>query len=216
MFQIKNLWDVLNDEQNMELLQKLDKLICPTKTPAFNYMTEGYRTGNVWLVDEEMDVNKTQWSLGEAVNLANNGHKVLYISTNMDHVDIMHSVNGHLKKEAEGNFFVELLPRTTTTLIEWYVTMTKCCYEGFDVIFIDNIDPMLIETDVDYSDGEKAYLLLHCLRDIIRGEDLCYEPKEGEVRNYPCLVVLAQLSRKARNCIPDDSLLRGSYCAAIK
>ena len=208
-----NLEEVYNDEKIKELSQQLDKVICPTKMIAFNYMTEGFKTGNVWLVGGQTGAGKTQWSLSEAIDLANNGYKVLYISTEMDYVDILNRVKNHINKEAMSNFFIEL-KTSITSLADWNLTINKCCYEGFDVIFIDYINPVLI--GYDCPDDQKIVLLLEYFREIIRGTDLLYKPKEDQVRKYPCLIVMTQLNRMAGNGVPNAGVVQGSYSSANK
>ena len=218
---MKSLEEITNSSEIIELSQQLDKVICRTKLLAFNYMTDGFRTGNVWLVGGQTGAGKTQWSLSEAIKLANEGYKVLYISTEMDYVDVLKRCISHITEEGLKNFCIEVIP-SITQLDRWCKNMNCYCYMGFDVIFLDYINPVLIGTQMcNYApfncpDDQKIVLLLEYFRQIVRGNDEWLEKKCSLPRTYPCLVVLTQLNRMAGNGVPNAGVVQGSFSSANK
>lgn len=158
----------------MEMIDYINRPICPCATESLNQLLGGFSTGRLSLlkrgpIDEDIP-------LLEAVHAANLGKKVLYITTNFDDLDIMHVLDKHnlwktMKKE---NLSIEMT-NSLALRREFEFTVAKACEELFDLIIVDDL---IFHTNLD------------SLRSIIRGGTTMWdELNASSSRSYPCLVI---------------------------
>lgn len=215
----KSLTKVMKKAKMMA--DKLNKVICPCANEAFNDLTGGFRTGTIWLIGGETGAGKTQFALGEAGHAANLGKKVLYISTEMDDSDIYERINGKFDDEALDR--IDILSLSCLDSIEeWKLTVSAACLTGgYDIIFIDYINSATLNSpeSAGIPADQKITVLLESLRRTIRGFEYSIPAGYGidtSKKSYPCLVVLTQLNRNSKRCIPDGAVVQGSFSASFK
>ena len=221
--------DILNDatplsksmKRAKQMADRINKVICPCANEAFNDLTGGFRTGNLWLIGGETGAGKTQLALGEAIHAAKLGKKVLYITTEMDDSDIYERIGERIGDEISDS--IDVMPLSCLDSIEqWKLTISLACLSGgYDIIFVDYINSSTINSPetAGIPGDQKITVLLESLRKTIRGFE--YSIPQGydadaSKKSYPCLVALTQLNRNSKRSIPDGAVVQGSFSASFK